>query len=215
MHQRTRIALIAILLLLPLAAAQAVPLHWTAVGSAGTVDTVFNTAAATSTQEPGSPDAPDPATIPSWPATTWSIPRGPRPGLDHARDGLHGYRRRRRGHGGSRASRPLHRQHDDDLLDRQHDGHRVVPELHLRQHHDQLLHQALLRPDHSQPDQLDPVRGALHAAPLLSAATARQALAPWRTSSSTTASCLPACAWRSRGMRWGPFKSITVGSSAR
>src|SRR3954452_16276624 len=42
MHQRTRIALIAVLLLLPFAAAQAVPLHWTAVGSAGTVDPTFN-----------------------------------------------------------------------------------------------------------------------------------------------------------------------------
>lgn len=42
MHLRTRIALIAVLLLLPLAAAQAVPLHWTAVGSGGTVDPVFN-----------------------------------------------------------------------------------------------------------------------------------------------------------------------------
>ena len=42
MQPRNRIALIAILLLLPLAAAQAVPLHWTAVGSGGTIDPVFN-----------------------------------------------------------------------------------------------------------------------------------------------------------------------------
>jgi len=42
MHQRTRIVLIAVLLLLPLAAAQAVPLHWTAVGSTGIVDPTFN-----------------------------------------------------------------------------------------------------------------------------------------------------------------------------
>jgi len=42
MHLRTRIALIAVLLLLPLAAAQAVPLHWTQVGSAGTIDPTFN-----------------------------------------------------------------------------------------------------------------------------------------------------------------------------
>lgn len=41
MHPRNRIALIAVLLLLPFTAAQAVPLHWTAVGSAGTVDPVF------------------------------------------------------------------------------------------------------------------------------------------------------------------------------
>jgi hypothetical protein len=44
MQSRTRIALVAVLLLLPLAAAQAVPLHWTAVGSAGTVDPTFNNA---------------------------------------------------------------------------------------------------------------------------------------------------------------------------
>lgn len=42
MQSRTRIALVALLLLLPLAAAQAVPLHWTAVGSGGTVDPTFN-----------------------------------------------------------------------------------------------------------------------------------------------------------------------------
>jgi hypothetical protein len=42
MHSRTRIALIAVLLLLPLAAAQAVPLHWTAAGSTGVVDPTFN-----------------------------------------------------------------------------------------------------------------------------------------------------------------------------
>lgn len=42
MHQRNRILIIAVLLLLPFAAAQAVPLHWTAVGSAGTVDPTFN-----------------------------------------------------------------------------------------------------------------------------------------------------------------------------
>jgi hypothetical protein len=42
MQSRTRIALAALLLLLPLAAAQAVPLHWTAVGSGGTVDPTFN-----------------------------------------------------------------------------------------------------------------------------------------------------------------------------
>ncbi len=42
MQSRTRISLVALLLLLPLAAAQAVPLHWTAVGSAGTIDPTFN-----------------------------------------------------------------------------------------------------------------------------------------------------------------------------